>query len=107
MGRKSRTGVLKRQREAKKAERAAQKREKREKREDGGVSGDQVATAEDLAGYGVAPDEEPEDDGDRPPSPRLRPGPCRGQGLRIGSRLVAPSLRHPGARKEIGWPLNR
>ena len=50
MARKSRTAVLKRQREAKKAEKAAMKREKREMRESEG--GEKVATAEDLEGYG-------------------------------------------------------
>ena len=54
MARKSRTAVLKRQREARKAEKAAAKREKRELRGEGDDSGDaqQVATSEDLAGYG-------------------------------------------------------
>jgi hypothetical protein len=52
MARKSRTAVLKRQREAKKAEKAALKREKRETRESEG--GEKVATAEDLEGYGFA-----------------------------------------------------
>jgi len=55
MARKSRTAVLKRQREAKKAEKAAMKREKRELRESEG--GEKVATAEDLEGYGFASDE--------------------------------------------------
>ena len=57
MARKSRTAVLKRQREAKKAEKAAMKREKRIMREED-ESGGQVATADDLAGYGFASDEE-------------------------------------------------
>jgi hypothetical protein len=55
MGKKTRTGVLKRQREAKKAEKAALKREKREVRHAGGSGGVQVATANDLAGYGFLP----------------------------------------------------
>jgi hypothetical protein len=56
MARKSRTAVLKRQREAKKAEKAAIKREKREMRSSS--SGEQkIATAEDLAGYGFTRDE--------------------------------------------------
>ena len=61
MARKSRTAVLKRQREAKKAEKAAMKREKRDMRESQG--GDQVATVDDLAGYGfgVADEEEDQD----------------------------------------------
>jgi hypothetical protein len=63
MARKSRTAVLKRQREAKKAEKAAMKREKRVMREEDETGG-QVATADDLAGYGFSEDaeeaEEPE-----------------------------------------------
>ena len=63
MARKSRTAVLKRQREAKKAEKAAMKREKREARAED-ESGGQVATHDDLAGYGFFPeDEEARDDG--------------------------------------------
>ena len=54
MARKSRTGVLKRQREMKKAEKAAMKREKRDLRSEQEPGGAQVATAEDLAGYGYA-----------------------------------------------------
>ena len=57
MARKSRTAVLKRQREAKKAEKAAMKREKRVVREED-ESGGQVATADDLAGYGFDSGEE-------------------------------------------------
>ena len=106
MGRKSRTGVLKRQREAKKAEKAAHKREKREKRDEGIVSGDQVATAEDLAGYGFAT-EEPEDDGKRRPPPRARLAPRRAPPPNPGRQLRAPRLRRPGARKEAAWPVNR
>jgi hypothetical protein len=98
MGRKSRTGVLKRQREAKKAEKAAHKREKREKRDGDEISSDQVATAEDLAGYGFAP-EEPEDDGKRHPPPPA--------GL-ASRRATAPNPgRRPRERKEIDWPVSR
>ena len=62
MARKSKTAVLKRQRELKKAEKAAAKREKRAARE--GVSAEQsVATYDDLAGYGLV-DREREDDRD-------------------------------------------
>ncbi len=57
MARKSRTAVLKRQREAKKAEKAAMKREKRIIREEDETGG-QVATSDDLAGYGYASDED-------------------------------------------------
>ena len=59
MARKSRTAVLKRQREAKKAEKAAMKREKRESRES--ETGEKVATTEDLEGYGFASDEDEAD----------------------------------------------
>jgi hypothetical protein len=52
MARKSRTAVLKRQREAKKAEKAAMKREKKQIRETAESEGGQVATADDLAAYG-------------------------------------------------------
>lgn len=106
MGRKSRTGVLKRQREAKKAERAAHKREKREKRESGGPSGDQVATAEDLAGYGFAP-EESEDDGKRGPPPPARAGPRRAPGPADRAPPQHAPLRPSDARKEMAWPVNR
>ena len=59
MARKSKTAVLKRQRELKKAEKAAAKREKRAARE--GVSAERsVATYDDLAGYGLV-DRERED----------------------------------------------
>ena len=59
MARKSKTAVLKRQRELKKAEKAAAKREKRAMRE--GVSAERsVATYDDLAGYGLV-DRERED----------------------------------------------
>ncbi len=54
MARKSRTAVLKRQREVKKAEKQAQKREKRETRKD--TRSSEVATADDLEAYGFIPD---------------------------------------------------
>ena len=66
MARKSRTGVLKRQREMKKAEKAAMKREKRDLRSEQEGAGDQVATAEDLAGYGFAADDADGPSGSRP-----------------------------------------
>jgi hypothetical protein len=56
MGKRSKTGVLKRLREVKKAEKAALKREELRSRkqtpnrEDGGS--DRVATEDDMAGYG-------------------------------------------------------
>jgi hypothetical protein len=62
MARKSKTAVLKRQRELKKAEKAAAKREKRASRE--GVTAERsVATYDDLAGYGLV-DREREDERD-------------------------------------------
>ncbi len=65
MARKSRTAVLKRQREARKAEKAAAKREKRVERESAESVGERVATSDDLEGYGFSVDvaeaeEEPE-----------------------------------------------
>ena len=68
MGKRSKTGVLKRLREVKKAEKAALKREEMRERKDLGVgeepveSRPDVATDEDLAGYGfpVADEEEAE-----------------------------------------------
>jgi hypothetical protein len=70
MARKSRTAVLKRQREAKKAEKASMKRDKRElSKED--ESGGTVATVDDLAGYGFASDDDEvaEETPDGPPQP--------------------------------------
>ena len=64
MARRSKMSILKRQRERKKAEKAAMKREERLTRkepEDEGDSepGSQVASREDLEGYGlVDPDED-------------------------------------------------
>jgi hypothetical protein len=58
MARKSRTAVLKRQREAKKAEKAAMKREKREVRTSESGNEPRVATADDLAGYGFGGSED-------------------------------------------------
>lgn len=64
MARKSKTAVLKRQRELKKAEKAAAKREKRASRES--VTGSEVvATEEDLAGYGFPIEPQPERGRDR------------------------------------------
>jgi hypothetical protein len=60
MARRSRTAILKRQREVKKAEKAAAKREKRELRETAEPTDSKVATTEDLKGYGFYPD--PDDD---------------------------------------------
>ncbi len=65
MARKSRTAVLKRQREAKKAEKAQHKRDKRAAREilatdSGGEP--QVASRDDLAGYGFEEEEEAVED---------------------------------------------
>ena len=62
MARKSRTAVLKRQREAKKAEKAAMKREKKSLREPSTTGEPQVATSDDLAGYGFVEDEPEENE---------------------------------------------
>jgi hypothetical protein len=56
MARRSRTAILKRQREVKKAEKAAAKREKRELRETSEPDDSKVATTDDLKGYGFYPD---------------------------------------------------
>jgi len=69
MGKRSKTGVLKRLREVKKAEKAAHKREEMRERKESGVdpevsTGSTLATAEDLAGYGFPVDEEDEQDED-------------------------------------------
>ena len=81
MARKSRTAVLKRQREVRKAEKAATKREKRVMRSEAEHETERVATAEDLEGYGFAGEdaEEPEAP---PPATRFRaPGrPTPGRG---------------------------
>ena len=63
MGRKSRTSVLKRQRELKKAEKAILKQSQRElRREDESEEGDRVATRDDLEGYGLGPAEPEEEE---------------------------------------------
>jgi len=64
MARKSRTAVLKRQREARKAEKAAAKREKRELRESAEPGEAQVATNDDLAGYGFPTDDDEHEQGE-------------------------------------------
>ena len=66
MGKRSKTGVLKRLREVKKAEKAAHKREEMRERKESGVEesgggGSTLATAEDLAGYGFPVDEDEND----------------------------------------------
>ena len=61
MARRSRQGVLKRQRERKKAEKAALKREQRSQRDrPEGSEGAVVASQDDLAAYGIL--SEPESD---------------------------------------------
>jgi hypothetical protein len=66
MGKRSKTGVLKRLREVKKAEKAALKREEMRERKDLGTGEEEVesrpdiATDEDLAGYGFPVDDEEE-----------------------------------------------
>jgi hypothetical protein len=86
MARKSRTAVLKRQREAKKAEKASMKREKRELRAEDETGG-QVATVDDLAGYGFAgEDDEVDEVAEETPESPPRPPPAqdRVQGDRLG-----------------------
>ena len=60
MARRSRQGVLKRQRERKKAEKAALKREQRSQRErpEGSEGGAVVASQDDLAAYGIVTEHE-------------------------------------------------
>ena len=58
MARKSKQSILKRQRGLRKAEKAALKRERREQRIAEAGPTDQVATKEDLEGYGVEPEEQ-------------------------------------------------
>ena len=72
MARKSRTAVLKRQREVKKAEKAALKREKRLQREAADTDSDRIATTDDLEGYGFAADE-PVEESETPPASASRP----------------------------------
>ncbi len=61
MGRQSKQGVLKRQRERKKAEKAALKRERKvmaieeEPKDTGPVNADRTATQEDLEALGIFP----------------------------------------------------
>ena len=63
MGKKSRTSVLKRQRELKKAEKAALKQAQKDQRvtDEESAGGQQVATQDDLAGYGLGPSEDEEE----------------------------------------------
>ena len=64
MARKSRQGVLKRQREQKKAEKAALKRDQRSERQrESAGDGAQVASQDDLAGYGLGPEPASEPEG--------------------------------------------
>jgi len=59
MGKKG-TSVLKRQRELKKAEKAAEKRERRTEQGAGErKQGPQVASVDDLRGYGMVAEDEP------------------------------------------------
>jgi hypothetical protein len=59
MARRSRQSVLKRQRERKKAEKAEAKRAQRaEPQPEAPVEGSRVASQDDLAGYGLAPEPE-------------------------------------------------
>lgn len=63
MGKKSRTSVLKRQRELKKAEKAILKEAQREQHAaDAPGESSRVATADDLEGYGLGPETREEDE---------------------------------------------
>jgi hypothetical protein len=66
MGKKSKTGVLKRLREVKKAEKAAMKREQLKERKDieEPVRESRVATDEDMAGYGFPSGDETDQEGE-------------------------------------------
>ena len=68
MGKKGKTGVLKRLREIKKAEKAALKRDqvrqRREAKHDEAGDAEKVATTEDLAGYGFPVADEDEGEGE-------------------------------------------
>jgi hypothetical protein len=69
MARKSRTAVLKRQREVRKAEKAAAKREKRVERESLPEDANRVATANDLEDYGFGPSDDAGEHDSSPPRP--------------------------------------
>lgn len=60
MGRRTKASFQKRQREKRKAEKAERKREERARRSEEPSQSEQVADEDELAGYGIAP-EEPED----------------------------------------------
>ena len=63
MARKSKTAVLKRQRERKKMEKAELKRATKTERQEASSGGQAVASQDDLAALGLAePVEEPEED---------------------------------------------
>ena len=66
MGKRSKTGVLKRLREVKKQERAAMKRDQVQERRANETTqaDDMVATDDDLAGYGFPAEEEADEEAD-------------------------------------------
>lgn len=64
MARRSRTAVLKRQRERKKAEKAEIKRAQRLERQEAPSDGQTVASQDDLAALGLAEPEPESDDSD-------------------------------------------
>ena len=103
MGRKSRTAVLKRQREVRKAEKAAMKREKRAQRDAADSSGEVVATPEDLEGYGFGSDEaEAEDaESEAPPAPGSGTGP---EWILVAA-LARRSARRPVCRDHVTQDL--
>ena len=90
MARKSRTAVLKRQREAKKAEKAAHKREKRQLREAEPSAGAQIATDDEMADYGYGSPDDAQDESEKPPGPP--PSSTRDRRLELCPR------------KETTWP---
>jgi len=61
MARKSGSSVQKRQRELKRAEKAALKKERRLEEGEEGAAGSQVASQDDLAGYGFPVGDDAED----------------------------------------------
>ncbi len=94
MAKKSRTAVLKRQREAKKAEKAAMKREKRTLRENAEVGEPaKVATPDDLAGYGFAVEEAEAVEEPEPPIRDSMPVPRRRE--LVPAEAPSPFRRHP------------
>ena len=101
MAKKSRTAVLKRQREAKKAEKAAMKREKRTLRENAEVGEPaKVATPDDLAGYGFAVEEAEAAEEPEPPTRDSMPVAQR-------RKLVPAEATSPSGRNRTEGPMRQ